>query len=245
MVDVRTLHNLSFQPLDVIHLDPEVGSHTGRTLHPFRITQQQGVFSVISVKSCQRNLSVFCLGSHGAGVIKSKRIGNSGRFFCHGYGPWAAMLQQFPVGNIRMAYGPVRKKASVLSHSGCLDQQSRNGSVNIRFTDNGISFLIQQSVGGAGHNTDLGLKLVPALDRASPASVFFQKIFNRYFKRGDIFKLLILNLHFHMRTAIFHNPGHPVFFFFYLFHLVRQLRHGYGGKLNIKFFKQLSFITHG
>ncbi len=181
VMNVRTFHNLCFQPLNVIYFHPEIGSHSFGAFNSSCISKQKRIFSVISVKPGQGNFPVFCLSRNASRMIKCQRICKLCLFSGNGNRPGSAVLQKLSVGNVRMADGPVRKKASCLIHAGCLYHQRGDGSVNICLTYHRNSFIIQQRICSAGHNSQLTLELIPALDSHSFASVLFNQIFHGHF----------------------------------------------------------------
>ena len=53
VVDVRSFHDFCLQAFQVLYLNPYVGSLRIRSLDTFCISKQQGVLSVVSVKTRQ------------------------------------------------------------------------------------------------------------------------------------------------------------------------------------------------
>ena len=111
------------------------------------------------------------LGRQRAGVFESQRVGELGLDRCAAAGPGATVLQQLAVLVVGMANGPVGEHAAVTAQVGGLDHERGDGAVDVGLADDGDTHLVEDGVGGAGHNAQLVLQGVPALDGAGVAAV--------------------------------------------------------------------------
>src|SRR5699024_6012062 len=114
--------------LDVLHLYPQIRSHTLGAVHALGRSKKHGILAVVPVKAAEGNLSVLRLRGDASRMVESQRIGDLRRLPCHGNRPGSAVLQKLAVRNIRMADGPVREEAADLSHACRLHQKGGDGS---------------------------------------------------------------------------------------------------------------------
>ena len=70
MVNVRPFYDFRFQPFDVVHFDPEVGPHAGRSVDAFSVAQQQGIFAVVAVEANQADITMLGFGRQAAGIVE-------------------------------------------------------------------------------------------------------------------------------------------------------------------------------
>ena len=177
-------------------------------------------------------------------MVKGQRVGKLWLFLGNGYRPWAAVLQQFPVLNIRMADSPVSEEASLLSHSSRLYQQRGNGSVNIRLAYDRDSLFIEDRVGRARHDAKFCLKRIPALDRSCLAAILVDQLFHGDRKGSHILHFVVLDLYFHVFTDVrdhFRNLGSLFLDRLYFF---CKFRHRDRRQLDIELLQKFTFITH-
>src|SRR5699024_3697343 len=134
-------------------------------------TQQQAVFSIVSVKTAKGHFPMFAFSSNSTRMIESKRIGQLGFYFCKRQRPGTTVLQQLCIVISRMTDCPVGKEYRVFIHTGSLYQQRGNCAVYVGFADNRETFVKQQRVCTARHNTQFILKCIPALDNCGIAAI--------------------------------------------------------------------------
>ena len=113
VMDVWSLNQFSLKTFDILNLNPEISSHTFRAIDTFCISKKKRILSVISVKTNQRNIAMFCLSCDASRMIECQRVSKLRCLFCNGDRPWSAMLKKLAVFYIRMADGPVSEEASV------------------------------------------------------------------------------------------------------------------------------------
>ena len=155
------------------------------------------------------------------------------------------MLQQLAVLVVRVAYRPVCKEASLIVQAGSLYHQRRDGSMDIRLTDNRDSLFVQKGVCCARHNADLTLQGIPALDGNRIAGIFCSQILHGNFQGRNIFQLFRFDLYAHIGIAVRNDVCYLGSFCFCFFHLFGQFRQRNRRKLDVEFFQQLALVAHG
>ena len=86
--------------------------------------------------------------------------------------------------------------------AGSLYHQRRDGSMDIRLTDNRDSLFVQKGVCCARHNADLTLQGIPALDGNRIAGIFCSQILHGNFQGRNIFQLFRFDLYAHIGIAV-------------------------------------------
>ena len=140
--------------------------------------QAAGILSVVSVKAADCKLPMFCLRGHRARIGKRKRISDSRFFFCDRNRPGTAVLQKLP-----RFHCPDGEPSSLRRSSGScpLPAASTKSAVTAPWISvsqtTREAFLVEQRIGRAGHDANLILQGVPALNRGGVAAVFHRQIF--------------------------------------------------------------------
>ena len=245
VMDIWSLYDLSFQTFDILHFNPQVSTHSFRSVNAFGFSKKHGVFSVITIKTCQSNFSMFCFCCNASRMAECQRISKLRCFSCNRNRPWSAMLKKLAVLNIRMTDSPVCKEASGIVKCCCLNKKSCNCSVNVSLTYNRNSLFVQKSICCTWHNSDFTLQLVPALDCSCLAAIFLNEISHRNLKSSYVLKLIVFYADFHVCTAILNNLCNLSSLCFRFLHLICKLRHWDRSQLNVEFFKKLTLIAHG
>ena len=244
VMNVRSLNDLCLEPLDVVDLDPEIGTHALRAVDAFRIAEKQAVLAVVAVEPRERDIAVLCLCRDRARVIKGEWVGDAGLFLCNRDRPRTAVLQKLAVRDVRMADRPVRKEASGsvigrrLNHEGC------DRAVNIGLADDRDTLLIEDGVCCARHDAELVLQRVPALDRAGVAVVLSDQIFHRDRKAGDIRELLVRDIDCHVLPAVVHCLADTRVLRDGMLHSRCQLRKRDRCELDVELLEKLALVAH-
>ena len=155
------------------------------------------------------------------------------------------MLQQLTVLVIGMAHGPVGEHAAVTAQVGGLDHQRGNGAVDIGLAHDGDTHLIEDGVGGAGHNAQLVLQGVPALDGAGVAAVLIDQALHGDSKPCDRGDLVLGDADLKAVANVVEHGGHGPLVGLGVAHGLNKFGHGDGRKLNIELLKQLALVAHG
>ena len=72
------------------------------------------------------------------------------------------MLEQLAVFDVRVTDGPVSKEGAGPVVGCGLHQQGGNGPVDVSLADHGDALVIEQGVGGAGHDAQMMARICPA-----------------------------------------------------------------------------------
>ena len=143
-----------------------------------------------------------------------------------------------------MANRPVSKEYGMLVHTGSLNQQRSDRTVDIGLTNDREAFIKEQGVCTAGHNAKFILKGVPTLNNSGVATVFLCHRFDRNFHSGYIVKLVLGDVDVHIHSHISDAGFDLRFFLFCLVDVLNQFGHRNGRKLDVEFLKQLTFVAH-
>ena len=157
VMDVWSFYNLGFQTFDVLNLNPEISSHTFRSINAFGLSKKHRVFSVITIETCQCHFTMFCLSCNASRMAECQRISKLRCLSCNRDWPWSTVLKELAVLNIRMADGPVCEEASCVIKCCCLNKKSGNSTVDICLADNRDSFFVQKGICCTWHNSDFTL----------------------------------------------------------------------------------------
>ena len=155
------------------------------------------------------------------------------------------MLQQLAVGLVGMADGPVRKEAAGAVVGGGFHQQRRDGAVDVGFADDGDALVIEQGVGGTGHDAQFPLQGVPALDSPRLAVVFGDEPPHGYRQPRNVAQLVVGDFHFHLFPAVGHGFFHLGAVGNGFFHLGGQFGQGHGGQFHTEPLQQFPFVADG
>ena len=185
------------------------------------------------------------LGRQRAGVVESQRVGELGLDGRAAAGPGAAVLQQLAVLVIGMAHGPVGEHAAVTAQVGGLDHQRSDGAVDIGLTYDGNAHLVEDGIGGAGHNAQLVLQGVPALDGAGVAAVLLDQALHSDGEPCDRGDLVLGYADLKAVANVVEHGGHGLLVGLSVAHSLNKLGHGDGRKLNIELLEQLALVAHG
>ena len=245
VVDVGALDDLGLEALEVLDLDPQVGAHAGRAVDAAGVAQQQRVLAVVAVKAGKGEVAVLGLGRQRAGVIEGQRIGELGLDGRAATGPGAAVLQQLAVLVVGMADGPVGEHAAVTAKIGGLDHERGDGAVDVGLADDGDTHLVEDGVGGAGHNAQLVLQGVPALDGAGVAAVLLDQALHGDGESSDRGNLVLGNANLKAVGDVGKHGGHGLLVGLGVAHGLDKLGHGDGRKLDVELLEQLALVTHG
>ena len=245
MMDVGAFHHLGFQALEVVDLHPHIGAAGPGAVDAPGVAQQDRIFAFVAVKAHQAHGAVLGFGAHRTVFREGHRHADGGLFLGHTDGPGAAVLEQFSVVVVGMAHGPVGEHHPALVHAGGFGDQLGNGPVDVRFADHGNALLVQQAVGRAGHDVDLVLQGVPALDGDGVAAVFLRQGFHGDLQFRHVGQVFILNFTGHVFLAVGNDLGDLGLFRPPLAHFGVQLGQRDGGQLDIELFQQLTLVAHG
>ena len=245
VVDVGALDNLGLEALEVLDLDPQIGAHAGRAVDAAGVAQQQRVLAVVAVKAGKGEVTVLGLGRQRTGVIECQRVGELGLDGRAAAGPGAAVLQQLAVLVIGMAHGPVGEHAAMTAKIGCLDHERGDGAVDVGFADDRDTHLVEDGVGGAGHNAQLVLQSVPALDGSGVAAVFLDQALHGDGKTGDRGDLVLGDADLKAVGDVGEHGGHGLLVGLGVAHGLDKLGHGDGRKLDVELLEQLALVAHG
>ena len=245
VVDVGTLDDLGLEALEVFDLDPQVGAHAGRAVDAAGVAQQQRILAVVAVKAGKGEVAVLGLGRQRAGVIEGQRVGELGLDGRTAAGPGAAVLQQLAVLVIGMAHGPVGEHAAVAAQVGGLDHQRGDGAMDIGLAHDGDTHLVEDSVGGAGHNAQLVLQGVPALDGTGVAAVLLDQALHGDGQSCDRGNLVLGDADLKAVVDVGKHGGHGLLVGLGVAHGLDKLGHGDGRKLNVELLEQLALVAHG
>ena len=128
---------------------------------------------------------------------------------------------------------------------GGLDHQRGNGAVDIGLAHDGDTHLIEDGVGGAGHNAQLVLQSVPALDGAGVAAVLIDQTLHgdsEPCNRGD---LVLGDADLKAVANVGKHGGHGLLVGLGVAHGLDKLGHGDGRKLDVELLEQLALVAHG
>ena len=245
MVDVGALDDLGLEALEVLDLDPQVGAHTGRAIDAAGVAQQQRILAVVAVKAGKGKVAVLGLGRQRAGVIEGQRVGELGLDGRAAAGPGTAVLQQLAVLVVGMANGPVGEHAAVTAQVGGLDHQRGDGTVDVGLAHDGDTHLVEDGVGGAGHNAQLVLQGVPALDGAGVAAVLLNQALHGDGETGDRGDLVLGDADLKALVDMVEHGGHGLLVCLGVAHGMDKLGHGDGRKLDVELLEQLALVAHG
>ena len=142
VMDVWSLNQFCLKTFDVLNLNPEVSSHTFRAINTFCVSKKKRILSVISVKTNQRNIAVFCLSCDASRMIECQRVSKLRCLFCDGNRPWSAVLKKLAILYVRMTDCPVSEEASCLAHASCLYHKSCDCTMDICLTYSRDSLVI-------------------------------------------------------------------------------------------------------
>ena len=155
------------------------------------------------------------------------------------------MLKQLAVFVVGMAHCPVGEEAALVLAGRGLDEQRRDRAVDIRFADGGDALLVEQRVRRTGHDAQLVLKRVPALDGDGIAVVFRSQRLHADLERRHVFQLLIAYGDVHARAAVVDRLADAFALRLRTLDRLNKLGHGDGRELNVELLKQLALIAHG
>ena len=185
------------------------------------------------------------LGRQRAGVIEGQRVGELGLDRRAAAGPGAAVLQQLAVLVVGMANGPVGEHAAVTAKIGGLDHERGDGAVDVGLADDGDTHLVEDGVSGAGHNAQLVLQGVPALDGAGVAAVLLNEALHSDSQAGDRGDLVLGNADLIAVADMVQHGGHGLLVGLGVAHGLHKLGHGDGRKLDVELLEQLALVAHG
>ena len=245
MVDVGALDDLGLEALEVFDLDPQVGAHTGRAVDTTGVAQQQRILAVVAVKAGKGEVAVLGLGRQRAGVIECQRVGELGLDGRAAAGPGAAVLQQLAVLVVGVTHRPVGKHTAVTAKIGGLDHERGDGAVDVGLADDGDAHLVEDGVGGAGHNAQLVLQGVPALDGAGVAAVLLDQALHGDGESSDRGDLVLGDADLKAVGDVGEHGGHGLLVGLGVAHGLDKLGHGDGRKLDVELLEQLALVAHG
>ena len=98
--------------------------------------------------------------------------------------------------------------------------------MDIGFADDGDPFLVHERVRGTGHDADLALQRVPALDGDCIAAVEFRQVFHCDFQRRDVLQFIFPDRDLHIGVTVLHDFTHGGSLCFDFPDFRGQLRHG-------------------
>ena len=185
------------------------------------------------------------LGRQRAGVIEGQRVGELGLDGRAAAGPGAAVLQQLAVLVIGMTHGPVGEHAAVTAQVGGLDHQRGDGAVNIGLAYDRDAHLVEDGVGGAGHNAQLVLQGVPALDGTGVATVLLDQALHGDGKTGHSGDLILGDADLKAVGNVGEHSCHGLLVCLGVAHGLDKLGHGDGRKLDVELLEQLALVAHG
>lgn len=116
-----------------------------------------------------------------------------------GHGPQCCSSSPFSLSGWRTVQSA---KKLLIVQAGSLYHQRRDGSMDIRLTDNRDSLFVQKGVCCARHNADLTLQGIPALDGNRIAGIFCSQILHGNFQGRNIFQLFRFDLYAHIGIAV-------------------------------------------
>ena len=184
------------------------------------------------------------LRSERAGVVERERIGETRRLAGNGARPGAAVLQKLTVLVIGVAHRPVGKETAGLAHAGGLNHKCGDGAVDISLADDGDAHLVQDRVGGAGHDAELVLERVPALDSAGVAAVLVDKRLHTVGERRYGAGLLGGDLDFHVLADPREGLGKTGLVGLGGADGLDKLSHGHGRELDVELLEKLALVHH-
>ncbi len=155
------------------------------------------------------------------------------------------MLQQLAVLVIGMAHGPVGEHTAVTAQVGGLDHQRGDGAVDIGLAYDRNAHLVEDGVGGAGHNAQLVLQSVPALNGTGVAAILLDQALHGDGKTGDRGNLVLGDADLKAVVDVGKHGGHGLLVGLGVTHGLDKLGHGDGRKLDVELLEQLALVAHG
>ena len=155
------------------------------------------------------------------------------------------MLQQLAVLVIGMTHGPVGEHAAVTAQVGGLDHQRGDSAMDVGLADDGDAHLVEDCVGGAGHNAQLVLQGVPALDGAGVAAVLLDQALHGNGESCDRRNLVLGDADLKAVTNVGEHGCHGLLVSLGVAHGLDKLGHGDGRKLDVELLEQLALVAHG
>ena len=155
------------------------------------------------------------------------------------------MLQQLAVLVIGMAHGPVGEHAAVTAQVGGFDHQRGDGAVDIGLAYDRNAHLVEDGVGGAGHNAQLVLQSVPALNGTGVAAILLDQALHGDSKTGDRGDLVLGDADLKAVVDVGKHGGHGLLVGLGVAHSLDKLGHGDRRKLDVELLEQLALVAHG
>ena len=155
------------------------------------------------------------------------------------------MLQQLAVLVIGMAHGPVGEHAAVTAQVGGLDHQRGDGAVDIGLAYDRNAHLVEDGVGGAGHNAQLVLQSVPALNGTGVAAILLDQALHGDGKTGDRGDLVLGDADLKAVVDVGKHGGHGLLVGLGVAHSLDKFGHGDRRKLDVELLEQLALVAHG
>ena len=144
-----------------------------------------------------------------------------------------------------MTHGPVGEHAAVTAQVGGLDHQRGDSAMDVGLADDGDAHLVEDCVGGAGHNAQLVLQSVPALDGAGVAAVLLDEALHGNGESCDRRNLVLGNADLKAVVDVGKHGGHGLLVGLGVAHSLDKLGHGDGRKLDVELLEQLALVAHG
>ena len=144
-----------------------------------------------------------------------------------------------------MTHGPVGEHAAVTAQVGGLDHQRGDSAMDVGLADDGDAHLVEDCVGGAGHNAQLVLQGVPALDGAGVAAVLLDQALHGNGKTGHSGDLILGDADLKAVGNVGEHGCHGLLVSLGVAHGLDKLGHGDGRKLNVELLEQLALVAHG
>ena len=117
--------------------------------------------------------------------------------------------------------------------------------MDVGFADDGDALVIEQGVGGTGHDAQFPLQGVPALDGSRLAVVFGDEPPHGYRQPRNVAQLVVGDFHFHLFPAVGHGFFHLGAVGNGFFHLGGQFGQRHGGQLHAEPLQQFPFVADG
>ena len=117
--------------------------------------------------------------------------------------------------------------------------------MDVGFAHHGDALLVEQAVGGAGHDVDFILQGVPALDGNGIAAVLLRQGLHGHLQFGHVVQIAVLNFAGHVFPAVGNDFLHLGLLGAPLLHFGIQLGQGDGRQLDVELLQQLALVAHG
>ena len=116
--------------------------------------------------------------------------------------------------------------------------------MDVGLADDGDALVVEERVRRAGHDAELALQGVPALDGRRVAVVLLHQPLHGHREARDVRELLVRDLDVHVLTAVGDGLLHLAALGDGFFDLRRQLRQGDGRELDVELLQQLTLVAH-